>query len=138
MFTDFIVISFAGIVISMLGLSPNKPALSLTLYAFFLSFMSAKIIDIILDGFDYARMAYIISDKHEEIAQAVVNNMSRGATALKSSGIYRNVDSEVIMTIITLKEITKLTDICKAIDKDAFIIISNVHEVLGKGFRRRF
>ena len=138
MMTDFFVISFAGLVIAMKGLSPDKPALSLTLYAFFLLFVSSKIVDIILDGFDYARMAYIISDKHEEISQAIMNDMSRGATALKSRGLYRNVDREVIMTIITMKEISKLNDLCKEIDDDAFIIISNVHEVFGKGFRRRF
>lgn len=138
MMTDFFVISFAGLVIEFKNLSPDKPALSLTLYAFFLLYVSSKIVDVILDGFDYARMAYIISDKHEEIAKAIMNDLSRGATALKSRGIYRNVDREVIMTIITLKELTKLTELCKEIDEDAFIIISDVHEVLGKGFRRRF
>jgi len=137
MFTDFFVISLAGLIIQLKGLSPDRPALSLTLYAFFLLFVSAKLIDVVIDGFDYARMAYIISDKYEEISDLVMTEFSRGITSLKSRGIYKNVDREVIVAVVTLKELGSLTDRVKDIDPDAFIVVSNVHEVLGKGFRRR-
>jgi len=137
MMIDFFVIAIAGIIIQVKGLSPDKPALSLTLYAFLLLFVSSKIIDIILDGFDYARAATIISDKYQEIGDAILNEMSRGATAIKTRGLYRNIDREMIYTIITQKEIGALTKIIKRIDPTAFVIISNVHEVLGEGFRRR-
>jgi uncharacterized membrane-anchored protein YitT (DUF2179 family) len=63
--------------------------------------------------------------------------MSRGATAIKSRGLYRNVEREVIVTVVTLKELGTLTDMIKEIDPDAFVIINNIHEVLGEGFRRR-
>ncbi len=43
----------------------------------------------------------------------------------------------MITTIVTLRELGKLTEIIKAIDPDAFVVINNVHEVLGEGFRRR-
>ncbi len=67
MFIDFFVITLAGIIIEAKGLSVDKPALSLTLYAFFLLFVSSKLIDVVIDGFDYARAAIIISDKYTEI-----------------------------------------------------------------------
>ncbi|MGE5363364.1 MAG: YitT family protein [Bacteroidota bacterium] len=137
MLIDFFVISLAGVIIEMKDLSPERPAMSLTLYAFFLLFISSKIVDIILDGFDYARMAFIISDKNDEIAQAIMNDMSRGATGLKAHGLYKNIEREIIFTVITLKELTTLSDLIKEIDPDAFVIIGNVHEVLGEGFRRR-
>jgi uncharacterized membrane-anchored protein YitT (DUF2179 family) len=137
MIIDFFIIASAGMVIYMKGLSPDKPAMSLTLYAFFLLFVSSKIVDVVIDGFDYARVAYIISDKNDLIAEAVLNDMSRGATALKARGLYRNIDREVLMTVVPLKELTTLTEMVKQIDRDAFIIIGNVHEVLGEGFRRR-
>lgn len=137
MMIDFFIIASAGLVIFTKGLSPDKPAMSLTLYALFLLFISSKIVDIVLDGFDYARVAYIISDKNDEIAEAILTDMSRGATALKAKGLYRNIDREVLMTVVPLKELTYLTDMVKQIDSDAFIIIGNVHEVLGEGFRRR-
>ena len=137
MLIDFFVISFAGLVIHFKHLAVVRPAMSLTLYAFFLLFVSSKLIDIVLDGFNYARSAYIISDKTREIAEAIIRELSRGATALKAHGLYKNIDREVIMTVVTRKEIRQLTDIIEEIDPDAFVIISDVHEVLGEGFRRR-
>jgi uncharacterized membrane-anchored protein YitT (DUF2179 family) len=137
LFTDFFVISLAGIIFEVKGLAQLHPALVLTLYAIFALFISSKIIDFILDGFDYARMAFIISDKYEEIGEAILNDVGRGATAFKTRGLYKNVEKEAIMTIISVKEQPKLTEQVKEIDPDAFIVINNVHEVLGRGFRRR-
>lgn len=137
MFVDIIVILFAGFIIEVKDLAEARPAFSLTLYAVFLLFVSARIVDVIIDGFDYARAAYIISDKYLEIEEAIQNTLSRGATALKSRGLYQNVEREVIVAIVTLKELTKLQELIKEIDPDAFVVINNVHEVLGNGFRRR-
>jgi len=137
MIIDFIVIALAGLIIEIKDLSPDRPAFSLTLYAFFLLFVSARILDVIIDGFDYARAAFIISDKTDEIADKIISRLSRGATALKSRGLYRNVDREVLLAVVPLKELGLLTDIIKETDSDAFVIINNVHEVLGEGFRRR-
>jgi len=137
MMTDFFVISFAGLVIHFKGLATTRPAMSLTLYAFFLLFISSKIVDVILDGFDYARAAYIISDEYEKIARAIMYKLSRGATAVKAHGLYQQVEREVILTVVTRKEIGLLIEIIEDIDPDAFVIITDVHEVLGKGFRRR-
>lgn len=135
--TDLVVISLAGVIIYIKDLSPDRPAIALTLYAIFLLFVSAKLIDVIIDGFDYARAVYIISDKYKEITETIMNDLSRGATALKSRGLYKNVEREVIMTVVTIKELPLLTELVKEIDPSAFMIINNVHEVLGEGFRRR-
>lgn len=134
---DFIVILAATVIIDIMNLSPERPAVLLMLYAVFLLFISTRIVDIILDGFDYARMVYIISDKHKEIGDMIMNDLSRGATAIKSRGLYRDVDREVLFTIVTRREVSKLTEKIKAVDSDAFVIVSNVHEVLGEGFRKR-
>ena len=134
---DIVVIIIAGIAIEYKSQPMDKPTIMLILYALFFSVVSARIIDIILDGFDYARQAYIVSDKNGEIAQKIISDLSRGATAIKTRGLYKNVDREMITTIVTLRELGKLTEIIKAIDPDAFVVINNVHEVLGEGFRRR-
>jgi uncharacterized membrane-anchored protein YitT (DUF2179 family) len=137
MIIDFMVITVAGLIIEFKDLSPGRPAFSLTLYAFFLLFVSARIIDVIIDGFDYARAAFIISDKTDEIGEKIIKRLSRGATALKSRGLYRNIDREVLVAVVPVKELGTLTEIIKETDDDAFVIIHNVHEVLGEGFRRR-
>ncbi|MEB2356029.1 MAG: YitT family protein, partial [Ignavibacteriales bacterium] len=76
-------------------------------------------------------------DKTDEIAKVIMDDMSRGATAIKARGLYRNVDREILTTVITLKELSKLLNIVKEIDPNAFVTVSNVHEVMGEGFRRR-
>ncbi|MEN8194247.1 MAG: YitT family protein [Bacteroidota bacterium] len=137
MIIDFLVIIIAGIIIEVKGLSADKPAFLLTLYALFLLFIAARIVDVIIDGFDYARMAYIVSEKNEEIAERIMTDLSRGATAIKTRGLYKNIEREMITTIVTLKELGKLQELIKEIDPDAFVVINNVHEILGEGFRRR-
>jgi len=136
-YIDFFVIFLAGTVIYWKGLSLDKPVVSLVLYALVLLFVSSYIIDIIIGGFDYAKMVLIMSDKSEEIATAIMYDMSRGATALKSRGIYRNIDREIIMTVVMIKEVPRLNEIIKKIDPNAFVIVNNIHEVSGHGFRRR-
>ena len=137
MVIDFVVISLAGVVLQAKGLAVVKPALALTLYAFILLFISSRLIDVIIEGFDYAKAAIITSPKFEEIAEVIMDDLSRGATCLKGRGLYKNVEREILFTVITRKETTLLTDIVKEIDPKAFVIINNVHEVLGEGFRRR-
>jgi uncharacterized membrane-anchored protein YitT (DUF2179 family) len=99
--------------------------------------VSSRLIDVVIDGFDYARVVYITSDKHVEIAEGIMNKLSRGATALKARGLYRDIDREVIVTVVTLKELGILEDLIKKIDPNAFVIVNTAHEVIGSGFRRR-
>ena len=138
MFIDFFVISLAGFIFYLKGMPLDKSLITLVLYALFLLFSSSYIIDMIIYGFDYARMALIITDKSNEVAVAITDKLSRGATAIKARGIYKNTDREIIMTVITLKEVEVLNEIVKEIDPSAFMITNTIHEVAGYGFRKRF
>ncbi len=135
--TDFFVICVAGIVLHVKGLSPDKPVMLLMLYSFMLLVVSSQLIDIIIFGFDYAKSAFIISDKHEEIADCIVHRMGRGATAFHGRGLYRNIERDILFTVVNRREIYRLVGIVKDIDPDAFVIINRVHEVLGAGFMAR-
>ncbi len=137
MIVDFLVITIAGIVIHIKGLSVDRPALTLTLYAFVLLFVSSRIVDTIIDGFDYARSATIISQKPDEIAEYILNNLSRGGTAYHGRGLYLKQDRQILYTVLGRHEISKLIGKVKEIDPNAFVIVENVHEVLGEGFRPR-
>jgi uncharacterized membrane-anchored protein YitT (DUF2179 family) len=137
MVMNVFIITFATIVIYVNDLSPQRPALSLAFYAFLLTFIISRIIDIMIDGFDYARSALIISDKCDEISDAILNRLMRGATSLKGRGLYKKAERDIIMTVITRHEIIPLKALIKEIDPNAFVIISTVHEVLGEGFKKR-
>ena len=137
MIIDFIVIALAGFIIDIKHLSPDRPALVLTLYSLFLLFVSARLIDIIIEGFDYARAVYIVSDQNEKISETILNDMGRGATAIKTRGIYSDTEREMLFTVVSLREISRVVELVREVDPKAFVIINNVHEVLGEGFRRR-
>lgn len=134
---DFFVIFVAGLVIGLKDITGDKPLFVLIVYALLVVFVSSKIVDFVIDGFEYVRSALIFSDKNEEISQAILKDLNRGATAIKARGLYRNIDMEIIYTVVKIKEIGKLTEIVKSIDPNSFMVITTVHEVVGRGFRRR-
>ena len=137
MVVDFLVIAVAGLVIYFKDLSQERPALTLSLYALFILFISARIIDVIIDGFDYARSATIISSKPDQIADIITTQLERGGTVIRGRGLYTNQDRDMLYTVLSRREIGKLVDRVKQVDPDAFVIVENVHEVLGEGFRPR-
>ena len=137
MVVDFLVITLAGFTIHFKGLAVDRPALTLTLYAFVLLFVSSRIVDTIIDGFDYARSATIVSQKPDEIADYILNNLSRGGTSYYGRGLYLKQDRQILFTVLGRHEIGKLVNKVKEIDPTAFVIVNNVHEVLGEGFRPR-
>ncbi|MCP4411528.1 MAG: YitT family protein [Gammaproteobacteria bacterium] len=120
-----------------MDISPDKPVMTLMVYSFILIFGSARLVDTIIDGFNYANSAIIISNKYEEISKAIMDKLSRGATALHGRGLYTRQEREILYTIVLRKEISLLIEIVKEVDPHAFIIVNNVHEVLGQGFRPR-
>lgn len=109
----------------------------LALYALLTVFLTARVIDIVQEGFGYAKAALIISDNPGEIAQAILHKMDRGVTALKGHGMYTGADREVLLSVVTRSEIAALKDIVHQIDPQAFVILTDVHEVLGEGFKKR-
>lgn len=134
---DFFVIILASIVISMKNLQTDVPVVTLALYAFFLLLLSGQLVDLIIDGIDYARSVFIISEKNEDVGREIMNKLSRGATVLKGKGLYHNLDKEIIFTVVAPREIGYLYNIIGEIDPNAFVIVGNVHEVMGEGFKRR-
>lgn len=125
---DFIIILSAGTIFGNFNLA---------LYGIISLYLSGQIIDMVIDGLDYVRSFYIISEKDDEIKEMVLNKMERGGTVLKGSGFYTEEDKNVLFVVVTLKEVYHLRQKVREIDPDAFIIIADVHEVLGHGFRPR-
>lgn len=105
------------------------------LYSILAIYISSKVIDIVFEGIYFSKAVYIISDKHKEISKEIIVELERGITGLKGKGMYTNKDKVVLLCIINQKEIPILKDIVKKIDKEAFVIISNVREVVGNGFK---
>ena len=104
------------------------------LYSIVAVFITGKVSDALLDGLKFAKMAYIISDSPLVISSAIMNELNRGVTGLKGTGMYSGNNKNVLMCVVSKKEVVKLMEIVKNADKNAFIIVTEAKEVLGEGF----
>ena len=104
------------------------------LYAIVTIFVTTKIMDAVLEGVSFSRAVFIISDKSEEISEKIINDLNRGATALSGYGVYTKATKEVILCVINRGQIPKLKGYIKDIDPNAFVILTDIREVLGEGF----
>ena len=104
------------------------------MYAIISVFITSKVITNVLEGLNYAKAAFIISDKSEELAKMIMEKIPRGSTGLKAKGMYSKEDREMLFVVVSQKEITRLRDLIRAIDPNAFVTIADVREVLGEGF----
>ncbi len=104
------------------------------LYSSLSLYISTKVIDGLLDGVNFAKMALIVSDFPSEISRAISKKMGRGTTNLLGYSEYTKKDKKVVMCVVRKTEIFKLKEIIKEADKNSFVIVADVREVLGKGF----
>lgn len=105
------------------------------LYSAAALYICSYIIDLLVEGIDFAKVAYIISDTPEKISAQISETLERGTTALHASSHYSGANKTVLMCVVKKYEITKLKKIIKLVDKNAFVILSDAREVLGNGFR---
>ena len=122
---DFVVILLAGIAFNI----------ELALYAIISIFITTKTIDVIQEGLGYAKACFIISDKAEEIAQAVMEQLDRGGTMLTGQGIYTGAQKNVLMSVVERSQLAELKAMVHCIDPRAFVIVTDANEALGEGFK---
>jgi uncharacterized membrane-anchored protein YitT (DUF2179 family) len=106
------------------------------LYALIALFVTSKTIDFVQVGFGYSKMAMIITNKEEEVRQAILHKIDRGVTKLSGYGGYTEHERPVLMCVVGQAEFTKLKQLVKSIDPAAFVIVMDATEVLGEGFKR--
>ncbi|MBQ9242050.1 MAG: YitT family protein [Proteobacteria bacterium] len=133
---DLVVISLATVV---LYFEPKGeiPVLVLAFYAVASLYFQSMILDRVVYGFDYAKNMMIFSNKNKEISSYIMEKLDRGVTAFYARGLYTDKDREVLMTIVSPSDARALAPFIRELDPNAFITLSDVHEVLGEGFRSR-
>lgn len=106
-----------------------------TLYAIIGIIIQTKVADLVVEGINYSKAAYIISDKHEIVAEKILKDLDRGLTGLEARGMYTGTEKRVLLCIVTQKELVVLKNLVNEVDPNAFVIVSDVREVLGEGFQ---
>lgn len=111
---------------------PEKFATSV--YGLIMITVSGYSVDLYLSGTKQSVQVFIFSKRYAEIADAIAEDMKRGVTLIHAEGWYTKEESQVIMVMTRKTDLNLLLRYVKAIDPDAFLSVTNVMGVFGKGF----
>ncbi|AMA72476.1 MULTISPECIES: YitT family protein [Aneurinibacillus] len=106
------------------------------MYSLIAYYIAFKMIDVTIQGLDESRSVWIISDKYEEIGEALLARLGRGVTYLNGEGGYTGDNKKVIFCVITRLEEAKLKAIIEDIDEAAFLAVGSIHNVKGGNFKK--
>jgi uncharacterized membrane-anchored protein YitT (DUF2179 family) len=110
-------------------------SLETALYSGMALIVIVKVADIIVEGVNSSRAFYIISEEPEKVRSAITKELNRGLTILDGKGGYTKTSKEVLFVVVTKKQELFLNRLVKDVDPEAFVIVSDVKEVYGKGFK---
>lgn len=108
--------------------------INIGLYGLLAVIINGVVIDNIIAGFKTKSEITIISEKNKEISKFILDDLERGCTFIKGIGGFTGKDTSILYTVLDRNEFIKLKNKIKEIDKNAFIKVGEVHEVMGEGF----
>jgi len=106
------------------------------LFSWVIIFITGKVVDVMIEGIGYEKTLFIISDKHKEIRDKIINDLGRGGTFIDGKGMYAGKDKTVIFAVVNRREMLILKSFISKIDPNAFLTVVNANEVLGDGFKK--
>jgi len=127
------ILFFVDSSIILIGLLVFGPIAAM--YAVVAVFVSTKVTDAAIEGLSFSKAAFIISQESDAIADGIIKDLNRGVTEMSSRGRYSKQDQTMLLCVVPAKEIVNLKQLVHAIDKNAFVIVTDVREVLGEGFK---
>lgn len=104
------------------------------MYALITTFIMGNVCDVVLNGVKAARAYYIITDKGEELSEAIKKNVNRGVTQINATGMYKKQSHNMLFCLVTRSQVIALKRTIKEIDPNAFMYSVNVTEAIGMGF----
>lgn len=122
---DFIVTIFAGATFGA----------EIGMYAILCVILNGFVIDTVIEGLNVSKQVIIMSSEYDLINRFIIDKLNRSCTVFKGTGGYTEKEMYIVYTILGRNQFVKLREYIKEIDKRAFITVSEVHEVLGEGFK---
>lgn len=122
---DFIVLALAAAVFGRVEAA---------LYGAVGIFVATRVMDTVLYGLDTSKVAYIISDRWEELSRHLLGELDMGVTLLRGQGAYTGREKQILMVAFKQKAIVQVKKTVHEIDPGAFMIVCDAHDVLGEGF----
>ncbi len=109
----------------------------LVIWAYLNLFLTTKMTDFSAEGMPFVKAVFIISDRSEDIREAIFRHLDRGVTFLKGQGGYDRRERDVIYVCVHRRQVMVLQKLVKDIDPDAFMVLHDAYDVMGYGFRKR-
>ena len=116
------------------GLVPFVEKLTTVVYGFILITINSTVLDLVITGSRQSVQLFILSKHYAKIADAITKDLHRGVTVLDGKGWYTKEQTEVLMVLTRKTDLNLLLRYIKAIDPAAFLSVSSVTGVYGKGF----
>ena len=124
---DFIILSLVAFIFGKI----------IFMYTLISLVITAKIVDLIQEGIYSAKGVTIITNKTEELKNRIMQDVERGLTIINAQGAYTQRDVSMLYCVVGKYQRIKVKNIVKEVDPEAFMIVSHVHEVIGKGFLKQ-
>ncbi len=109
-----------------------------TLYAIISVYAMGRMTDMLLDRGKKAKIALIISPMYKEISDQILNDMDRGVTGIKGTGMFSGDEKNVLICVCRNRDLPDLKDIVKEHDKKAFFVVGTISEAMGEGFMEKW
>ena len=124
---DFIILSLVAFIFGKI----------IFMYTLISLIVTAKIVDLIQEGIYSAKGVTIITNKTEELKNRIMQDVERGLTIINAQGAYTQRDVSMLYCVVGKYQLMKVKNLVKEVDPEAFMIVSHVHEVIGKGFLKQ-
>lgn len=111
--------------------------IQMTLYAIIAIYLTSRVADGLIDGLKFSKAAFIITENPDQVATLLMKDLDRGVTGISATGMYSGTAKNMLLCVVSKKEIVMLKELTKECDPNAFVIVTDVREVLGEGFIER-
>ncbi len=126
----FVVLCSLVVLVGIGGESPTLP-----LYSLLTIWIAAQIIDFVVEGRNYDKMLLIITDRQEEVRRFILDDLGRGGTVIRSTGMFTGEEKDMIFLVVSRREIVPVKQRLHRIDPAMFVVVVDANETLGEGFR---
>jgi len=94
-------------------------------------YVNSSMVNLVVTGLSQRKAAYIISPQWEEISREIMEKIQRGVTIIRGQGGYTGGEEQILYTVITFRELSRLKQMIRDIDPDAFVVVTDTLEVMG-------
>lgn len=109
--------------------------IEVALYSIVTIFVNSRTIDAIMQGVDHAKVIYVVTERGDDILSLLADELGRGVTVLQGRGGYTKRDKNVLMLVTHRNSFSQTLKAIKAVDKKAFLFVTDATEVHGEGFK---